>query len=81
MRIINRVVITKETKDCVETRVTERIVEDEQLMLRPITAGVPESEPDVLKVECDICTYQFDLDGASNRAACPACGSKSVRMA
>ena len=82
MRITNRVIITRETKDKIETRVTERIVEDDQgFMLLPGAAiqGIGESTPSTMKVQCNICTGQFEF-GNDDDGRCPDCGSRDVSL-
>ncbi len=78
MRIINRVVTTWETKDKVVTRVTERIVENEQYQLMPLM-GPPKPTPSPVKVQCNICTEKFTYDHTGN-GRCPHCGSIDVGL-
>lgn len=83
MRIINRVVLTKETKDSVVTRVTERIVETDQnnVMLVSGVVQTPGEASNVseFQVMCNICTYQFNYDN-SGKCCCPSCGSRDVSL-
>ncbi len=80
MRIINRTVLTKETKDCVVTRVTERIVENDQYQLvPPAMRKHPLANANSIKVKCNICTEEFDAT-TGNDGRCPACGSIDVSL-
>ena len=83
MRITNRVVKTRETKDVLETIVTERIVEDDQCRLLPMIAvvlGASGTCSSEVEAKCNICTQVFALSDAPNHTACPACGSKDVSL-
>ena len=80
VRIINRVVQTKETKDSIVTHITERIVEtDIGGVLPVVVSGSRGSNQSSFQVECNICTQLFDYDESGNRC-CPACGSRDVSL-
>ena len=80
MRIIKRVVLTKETKDSIVTRVTEHIVENDQYYLAQVgEIGSVEHDLSETQVRCNICTQLFDYDN-SGKCRCPACGSRDVSL-
>ena len=81
MRLINRTIKTIETKDKLETIITERIVENEELQLqfiKPPQAGETTKKEETM-VRCNICTEEFKFLDAHN-GHCPACGSKDVNL-
>ena len=83
MRITKRVVIIKETKDRIDTRITESIVEDDECHMMPVIAFAPDTAetgaPDV-KIQCNICTQVFPYFDERN-PRCPACDSGDVSWA
>ncbi len=82
MRIINRVVTTRETKDGIVTHVTEHILEDDRYHMMPMIQAAPElagSNPSEIRVMCNICTQQFELDDQTV-SRCPSCGSRDVSL-
>ena len=82
MRIINRVTKITETKDKVETHISERIVENDEYHMPQILAVAPKqkkSNVPAFEVQCNICTQKFDICDSPNHR-CPACGSGDVSL-
>ena len=82
MRIINRVVLETRTKNITTTRITERIIETNQVhvgLSDVIIPGLVEHNPLGPKVMCNICTLKFDFTDDS-QCLCPSCGSRDVSL-